>query len=275
MKKKFIFITVILVLFSNFIFAEKDFSLWGSGDVFTLSPLKDSILLGCGLTFAATDIILDKVINLNQLDFSDDMNFLTEEVNPFDRSFINDYSKTLDYLGTGFEGLSVLSPLCLLATSKSEWLTIGTMYTEALLYSYSIKELAKLLVNRTRPFMYSEDYPLNKVEENDWADSFFSGHATLSFAAATFSSYTFCNYFPTSNWKIPVIALSYSLACTTSVLRILSGNHFVTDVLIGAAIGSATGFLIPFLHTLNTTKKINSNFSASILPTGIICQIKL
>lgn len=45
------------------------------------------------------------------------MVFSIEDVNAFDRMFMNDYSKPLDYASTGLEALSVLMPLCLLGTS--------------------------------------------------------------------------------------------------------------------------------------------------------------
>jgi membrane-associated phospholipid phosphatase len=38
------------------------------------------------------------------------------------------------------------------------------------------------------------------------------------------------------------------LAATVGTLRVLSGKHFPTDVLTGAVVGSALGWLIPELH---------------------------
>lgn len=35
------------------------------------------------------------------------------------------------------------------------------------------------------------------------------------------------------------------------------GNHFLTDVLAGAALGSAVGFLVPWLHTFNAKHRAN------------------
>lgn len=290
MKKKLIILFISSVLCSNLFFAEEvqlaektrvsDNLIFGSGEVFKLNSVTDSILLGGGIILASTDLVLDKIVKLNQVDFSTDLFksgncFSKDEVNSFDRLFMNDYSKTLDYLGTGFEGLSLLTPLCLLTVSSDEWFTIGTMYAETLIFAYGFKELGKLVVNRARPYMYYDNYPTSKTEDGDWNDSFFSGHSTLSFAAASFASFVYCNYFPDSDWKVSVVALSYTLACTTSVLRVLSGNHFVTDVLVGAVVGTATGLLVPYLHTLTSTGKNKSNFSAFVMPTGVRFEIKL
>jgi hypothetical protein len=39
-----------------------------------------------------------------------------------------------------------------------------------------------------------------------------------------------------------------ALASTTSDLGTRAGKHFYSDVLVGAAVGSALGGLIPYLH---------------------------
>ncbi len=172
------------------------------------------------------------------------------EVNPFDRLIMNPYSETLDHLGTCFEAAALLTPAALLSAPSQDYWKIGIEYAETLAFTYGAKELAKLCVSRPRPYMYYDNAPQNRIDEGDWDDSFFSGHTTLSFAAAGFTTYMLCQYFPDSPWKIPVISASYLLAATTAGLRLASGNHFMTDVLCGAAAGTAIGFLVPYVNSL-------------------------
>jgi membrane-associated phospholipid phosphatase len=47
-----------------------------------------------------------------------------------------------------------------------------------------------------------------------------------------------------SKLKMPVLTVSFLICITTMVLRLLSGNHFLTDVLSGAALGFAVSFAI-------------------------------
>lgn len=101
--------------------------------------------------------------------------------------------------------------------------------------------------------------------------SFPSGHVTLAFSYATFTSYVFCKYNPDSKAKLPVCIISYSLACATAVLRVASGSHFITDVLAGAAIGAAIGFAVPYVHT----HFVNNNISGSASPFGFAFKINL
>ena len=154
------------------------------------------------------------------------------------------------------------------------------MYAETMLFAYGFKELAKAVFDRPRPYMYFDDFPIEEIQKGDWNSSFFSGHTTLSFAAATFTTYVFCKYKPESKWKIPVIATSYTLAAATAAMRILSGNHFLTDVAIGAVVGSITGLLIPFWHYVNPENPmgvIGDTDSAylSVAPTALCFTVKL
>lgn len=269
MKKKYFILVSIIILFSSLIFANSENN---SYKQFNLNPTLDFSLLGGGITLFAVDSI---IADVNQEKFSETKIFDKNNVNGFDRFLMNDYSKKMHYVSTAFEALTVLTPLTLIPAGKEEWFTIGTMYAETMLWAYGFKELGKALVTRARPYMYFDNYPEDKVKEGDWDDSFFSGHTTMSFAAATFTTYAFCKYFPNSSWKIPIIVFSYSLATATSALRIMGGNHFATDVIVGAVIGSATGFLVPFLHTIDYTKSKNKKVAANVMPTGFIFRIAL
>ncbi len=97
--------------------------------------------------------------------------------------------------------------------------------------------------------MYFEGYPEKEVKSGDSERSFPSRHSILAFASATFTSYVFSTYYPDSDWKVPVSLLSYGLAATTSAFRVASGNHFLTDVVAGALIGTAVGLAVPALHS--------------------------
>lgn len=234
-----------------------------SAQPFYLNPVTDGIIAGSAVILNGTDLLLDNVLDVNSKDF--DGNILDKsDVNAFDRMFMNSYSKTLDNVGTVTCVLSALTPALILPTvEKDSWLTIGVMYAETLLLANGIKEIGKLCINRSRPYMYYDDYPEDEVDSGDWTNSFPSGHTTTAFAGATFASYVFCKYNPDSNWRIPVVASSYLVAASTAALRIASGNHFMTDVIAGAALGTVTGILVPWLHTFE-----RKDVSVAVLPSG-------
>lgn len=281
MKKKILFLFTLITSFNLFANQtekkSKKIDLTPTNTVFKLDLQKDALILGSALTLIATDIILSNIDN-NVVHIDSKLNI--DEVNKIDKILMRPYSKKIDLLGTGFELATAITPLVFLSVPTTEWTTIAGMYAETMLFAYGFKELAKAVFDRPRPYMYFDDFPIEEVQKGDWNSSFFSGHTTLSFAAATFTTYVFCKYKPESKWKIPVIATSYTLAAATAAMRILSGNHFLTDVAIGAVVGSITGLLIPFWHYVNPENPmgvIGDTDSAylSVAPTALCFTVKL
>lgn len=271
LKKIFVAFAFFLFSFTSFAFS-KGFDLPDDGRIFSLNPVTDAILLGSGAALSGADLILDNGLKVNRAEYKDEI-FDKDDVNSFDRYFMHSYSSSKDKAADFTLALAMAAPLVLVPAGKSEWLTDAVMYAETLLIANGIKEITKLCVNRARPYMYydSGTWPNSDVDSGDYENSFPSRHTTIAFASATFTSYTFSKYFPDSAWKYPVIAGSYALAAGTSALRILSGNHFMTDVIAGAAIGSAVGFLVPWLHTFNSNHDLNVSF----LGNGVLLKIQI
>ena len=272
LKKIFCFSLFLILIFPSFSEENEEFQFWGNGEVFSLSPVKDGILLGTGIVLSGGDLLLDNALEVNRQKY-DGTVYCKDDVNAFDQKFMHSYSKSRDKAADFLLVATMATPAVLAATEKEEWLTCGVMYAETLLIANGIKELTKLAVNRTRPYMYydAETFPEDDVADGDWANSFPSGHSTMAFAAATFTSYTFCKYFPDSKLRIPVVAGSYAMACGVAALRLSSGNHFMSDVLTGAALGSAVGFLVPWVHTFNAK---HDDVNVTLLANGVSVAVQ-
>lgn len=125
------------------------------------------------------------------------------------------------------------------------------LYGEALSANLFVHSLTKYLVQRPRPYNY---HPHPRVAEfargaeKDSHVSFYSGHASTSFAAAVAGSYVFASGAADREIKALVWLFEMTLASTTANLRVRAGRHFYSDVLTGAVVGSAIGFLVPALH---------------------------
>jgi undecaprenyl-diphosphatase len=177
-----------------------------------------------------------------------DRAFEKKEINPFDRPAVFPYHKGLDVTGDiGMYGLAVLPVLSLMGniTDLNALATYGIMYAESFLLTLGILEILKISITRYRPYMYFDGRPSDK---DDYFKSFASRHTAIAFMSAGFLSSTFCTEYPDSPWKIPITAISYALAAGVGVSRVVSGNHFMTDVIAGGAVGSLFGYLIPWLH---------------------------
>jgi len=251
MKKIFLLPFLFVFAFYQNINAQSPYKLsWG----------KESIILGTGLITAVAGSAIDnRVVPLTQTDLNQ---LNRNEVNSFDRSATNNYSasvaKTSDYLLYS----CIVSPVLFTAGKKtrSNILTIGVMYVETTLFSYFLPSLGKGGVQRIRPFAYNAEAPLDEKLTSEAKRSFFSAHATISFASAVFLSTVYSNYYPGSKWKPYVWGGSLLAAGSIGVMRYVAGAHFPTDILIGAAVGSAIGYLIPRLH------KVSNKSDLSILP---------
>ena len=97
--------------------------------------------------------------------------------------------------------------------------------------------------SRSRPQIQSPaSVPAPESRSQEWlgpfatfeSTSFVSGHATRAFALAT----TIAGFYPERKW---VGVVSYSLATATSLGRVISKEHWTSDVIVGAALGYFIG----------------------------------
>lgn len=221
------------------------------------SPFALNVFADIGLGLAGAGLFATAAVIRNDVEgYDGDGKFKEEDINSFDKLWFNGYDKTLDDLGNIGPAATLLAlPVGIYLTETivknfpaRELATVGVMFAESWLLSTGIKNIMKTTFTRTRPYMYTDEWDEKGVESGDWKLSFPSGHTTDAFLGATFTTYTFWKYFPESKFKVPVLITSYALATTTAFMRVWSGNHFMTDVAAGAVIGSAIGFLVPFIH---------------------------
>jgi len=119
--------------------------------------------------------------------------------------------------------------------------------SEAIAVSTLLNQTTKILFARERPFVHNlpPEERLKTALPSDNNVSFYSGHTTLGFtlAAAAGTVATLRGY-----RLMPLVwATLMPLAATTGILRIGADKHYFTDVVVGAAVGTAVGVLLPVL----------------------------
>ena len=256
-----------------------------------LSPFGRNLWVDAGITAGAAGGYITALALKANMDFPDfDGTLYDKETVPsIDQWGMRPYSKALDVTGTITCALDmVVFPLATFGLEflfsnlpKQDGITVALMYAETLLLTQAVKDFTKIFAQRVRPYMYFDGYDEGAIEYHDFGFSMPSGHTANAFMGASFLSYVFCAYYPDSAWKIPVVATSYAFAFGTAALRMLSGNHFFTDVLAGAAIGTLCGLGVPFIHTFlekpNAKKRLSDNggpvLELSALPLGV--QVKV
>ena len=255
---------------------------------FAFSLIPDILIAGTGIGTTAANFIVEKTKDFPEWDGT---LYDIQDVNAFDRWAMRPYSKPWHIAGTVSCGLDLAFPVLLYGTEAllgnfptSELLPVAAMYAESFLLSYGIKGLLKTSMLRVRPYMYFDGYPEDKVADHDFELSWPSGHTTNAFMGAVFAACTFAWYYPDSAWRVPVTCVSLGIAVATGAMRMLSGNHFFSDVLTGAALGSLCGFVVPFVHhviaeqngsSTGTKNTAAQKLCASVLPYGISFKLVL
>jgi hypothetical protein len=188
-------------------------------------------------------------------------------VNAFDRALMFPYNRPLsivsDVAAYSFAVLPLL-PLAWNVRDGRVWGTYGVMYAEALLLVFGTANWLKNTVVRYRPYNYFGEIP--SAGEKDYFESFPSQHTAFAFMSAGFFTSTFFAEYPDSPWKVPFCAAAYTMASAIALSRIFSGNHFTSDVLAGAVIGSAYGYLVPWLHLRPKPGPV----SVTLLPNSLL-----
>ena len=213
---------------------------------YTLDPGREWLLFGSGGALGISGLLACnnvKPLTIEQINALDPSN-----VNGFDRGAIEPYCETL--AADAITGVSVFLPLTFLANKqiRHDWKTVGVMWGETLLLQSGMNELVKGLSRRTRPYVYDENTPLRRKTTSDARASFYSGHTGTAAAMSFFTAKVFSDYLADRRARICLWGAATTLPVVVGTLRVESGHHFPSDVIVGYVTGAAIGYLVPELH---------------------------
>ena len=120
------------------------------------------------------------------------------------------------------------------------------LVAQAAAIAVDLNQLTKVAVGRQRPFAHFGNYEdPDRAPERDDNWSFYSGHVSLAFslvaAAGTVST---MRGYSSAPW---VWGVGMALAASVAWFRVAGDMHYFTDVLTGAAVGTAVGAAVPWL----------------------------
>jgi membrane-associated phospholipid phosphatase len=143
--------------------------------------------------------------------------------------------------------------------SKNEKLAdLGLHGTEALVVGELVAGVVKGVVGRQRPSVLprnSGSYRLGRGLQGDNYRSFPSGHSTSAFAAAAAVSSETSRWWPDTRWIIGPIL--YTGAALTGVSRMYNNRHWMSDVLVGAGVGTFAGLKVVRYHHSHPGNRID------------------
>ena len=164
-----------------------------------------------------------------------------------------------------------------LASSNRRVEDLGLHTVESVALGDLITASIKIVAGRARPYA-SKDNARNfgffRGLKSDDYKSFPSGHATSAFAFASVISAETSHWWPDTRWIVgPVL---YGAATLTGVSRIYNNQHWASDVLAGAAIGTLTGikvFRYQHSHPNNRLDRKLLRAGVSVSNTGSIAPV--
>lgn len=173
-----------------------------------------------------------------------DINLL-KQINP-----TNPNSSTWKNISATSEPLSVAVPIGMFAVSlinhDQNLKKNSFKIAESLVITAVIIEVIKVTINRDRPFVkYPLDVFPNQIDET--GNSMPSGHTAFAFSTAT------SLYLAYPKWYVALPAFTWATAVGYS--RLYLGQHYPSDVIIGAIVGGGSACLTNWLNKKLIEKK--------------------
>jgi membrane-associated phospholipid phosphatase len=189
-----------------------------------------------------------------------------------DNRFLSESADFFNFMGTKGSVYIGVSMYAVGRVARIERMAdLGLHGTEALYLAQTLVKLVKGLAGRARPLLDIDDPRSFKLgrgfrDEHNYR-SFPSGHAGMSFAAAAAVTSETSKWWPKSTWYIAPVM--YGGAALVSISRMYDNQHWASDVIMGAAIGTFSGLKVVRYHHSHPNNRIDRwLLSTSIVPDG-------
>ena len=190
--------------------------------------------------FFLSSIFLCRQVNAQNWDIN-----LLKQINPS-----NPNSSTWKNISSSAEPICIAAPISMFAVSlinhDQNLKKNSFKLAESLVITAAITEVMKVTINRDRPFVkYPLDVFPNQIDET--GKSMPSGHTAFAFTTAT------SIYLAYPKWYVALPAFTWATAVGYS--RMYLGQHYPSDVLVGAIVGGGSACLTNWLNKKFIEKK--------------------
>lgn len=134
------------------------------------------------------------------------------------------------------------------------------MYVQTMAVTGAMFSITAGAINRSRPLVYGTEAPIGERMSKNSQRSFYAGHTAATAASTFFTAKVFSDMNPDSKLKPVVWAVAAAVPALVGYYRYEAGQHFLSDNILGYALGAATGILIPHWH------KVKKSDRMSIMP---------
>ncbi|MCD6064560.1 MAG: hypothetical protein K0R82_2471 [Flavipsychrobacter sp.] len=196
-----------------------------------------------------------KIYNKDQTPLAEVQALDKNDINSFDRWAAGNYNEAADNSSDLLFYGSMPLPLALLADReiRQDAAKVGFLYLEAMAITGLLYTGSTYFTNRFRPEAYSDNIPDQDKTNGGMRNSFFAGHVALVGTATFFTAKVYSDYHPGSTLSYVLYGGAAAATATTIYLRHIAGKHFPSDLIIGTAVGVASGILVPHFHKNKVT----------------------
>jgi membrane-associated phospholipid phosphatase len=211
---------------------------------------------GIGLSYLGTQLINNKR-DLTELE----VRAKTRDKLPFfDRGNAGYYSEKADedsYLGFHASFALPVAMVLLNSHQRHNAFQVLSLYVETMAITGTLFTMTAGTVYRSRPYVYGNNVDLAEKMDNDSHRSFFAGHTAATASASFFAAKVFSDFNPDSKLKPVIWGIAAALPAIVGYQRYKAGMHFLSDNLLGYAIGAAAGIYVPQLHKIDKLKNLS------------------
>ncbi|WP_165958045.1 phosphatase PAP2 family protein [Segetibacter sp. 3557_3] len=214
------------------------------------------IAAGIGLTGLGVHLI-DQKKNLTAAEVA---RKTPDKVPFFDRSSAGFYSERADRDSYVPFQYSFALPVAMMLINKNQRhkpVQVLALYVETMAVTGTLFTITAGSVQRSRPYVYGTLAPLDKRMDKNSHRSFFAGHTAATASATFFAAKVFQDFNPDSKLKPYVWGVCAAVPALVGYLRYKAGMHFISDNLLGYAIGAGAGILVPQLHKNKNLKDLS------------------
>jgi len=172
------------------------------------------------------------------------------DVPKFDRFSAGYYSETAQTVGDFIVYPTLLIAPGLLALDtdvRARYGQVLGLYLQTLAAQNAIFTMTIGTTSRYRPFLYGTEGGGDR-DSHISTNSFYAGHTANTAVATFFAAKVYHDFHPGSAAEPFVWTAAALLPAATAYTRIKAGKHFLSDNIVGYAIGAATGIVVPQLH---------------------------
>ncbi|UOR05273.1 phosphatase PAP2 family protein [Hymenobacter aerilatus] len=172
------------------------------------------------------------------------------DVPKFDRFSAGYYSTTAQTVGDFIVYPTLLIAPGLLALNgdvRGRYGQVLGLYLQTLAAQNAIFTMTIGTTTRYRPFLYGTEGGSDRNSHIS-TNSFYAGHTANTAAATFFAAKVYHDFHPGSAAEPFVWTAAALVPAAQAYTRLKAGKHFLSDNIVGYAIGAATGIVVPQLH---------------------------